>query len=453
MNTQSKKPGALIIGVEPRITVPIARSLHDHGVPVVVAALSAHEQKISSRSVSRFVRLASPEISREQFLEQIRSLVRNEQVGVLIPATDAALAAVSSQFHALSEILHVMCPPPHVVERVLNKQSTLDIARSLGIRIPQEYQIRSRAQLESLRGGLRFPIVAKPLNKRVEGEFKVRYFDSFEQLADAIENNKFELEWTLLQEYCSGDGVGVEILRHKGKSVALFQHRRRREYPHTGGMAVVAESEALDPQLVAAATKLLQGLEWEGIAMVEFRHDRATGSVALMEVNGRYWGTLALAIQAGVDFPYYQYQLVLGQMPIVATSHAVGMRWRWTAGWMRRLRGAMVDCLKNRSLRPQLSRDLLQSLRDFAPGVRDAIWRTSDPTPAIRELAHEIKTLVASDLHAAFGRIRRTPPAAAHGNKMEATNLTDEDLASAVSQSGDTGPEATAADISGRRNS
>jgi predicted ATP-grasp superfamily ATP-dependent carboligase len=51
----------------------------------------------------------------------------------------------------------------------------------------------------------------------------------------------------------------------------------------------------------------------DGVAMVEFKLDRRKGNAAkLIDVNGRFWGSLQLAILSGVDFPYYLYQLAVG---------------------------------------------------------------------------------------------------------------------------------------------
>ena len=85
---------------------------------------------------------------------------------------------------------------------------------------------------------------------------------------------------------------------------AVFAHRRLREKPPSGGVSVYRESVAPDPSLVARAAALLAGLGWRGVAMVEMKTDARTGTPYLMEVNGRFWGSLQLAVDAGVDGIY-----------------------------------------------------------------------------------------------------------------------------------------------------
>ena len=119
--------------------------------------------------------------------------------------------------------------------------------------------------------------------------------------------------------------------------IALFQHRRLKEFPRSGGVSVVAIAEPVDSLLADHAMRLLKALEWEGVAMVEFRVDRPTQRVALMEVNGRYWGSLQLSILAGVDFPWYQWQVAHAQSSDVPVCYRTGVTARWTHGALQRL--------------------------------------------------------------------------------------------------------------------
>ena len=109
----AKQP-VLILGVEPRISVPIARSLHQQGIPVAIGGLSPQDPRISSRAVMHFLRLPGYQDQAAEFLEALSSFIRTKGVDMLIPATDAALSAISQHYDALSPLLHVACPPPHI---------------------------------------------------------------------------------------------------------------------------------------------------------------------------------------------------------------------------------------------------------------------------------------------------------------------------------------------------
>ena len=295
----------------------------------------------------------------------------------------------------------------NIVNRVLDKSVTLDIARKCGLRVPQTFTVTDSPQLAQQASHLRFPVILKPGEKVRHEEFKVRRLDSANEIARIFPGHRVFSPAMLLQEYCPGEGLGVEILIHDGECVAVFQHRRLKELPYTGGVGVVAVSEAPDPELVRSSMTLLRALEWEGVAMVEFRHDPVNRSTSLLEVNGRYWGTLSLAIQAGVDFPFYHWQVAHGQRPRVPPHYAVGLRCRWTAGYIRRLRNILPTCFFSRTSASS-RRDLLGSPRDFASSVRDFLWSDSDPMPALFELATTFRDLAAADLRSL--RRRLLPP-------------------------------------------
>jgi predicted ATP-grasp superfamily ATP-dependent carboligase len=195
----------------------------------------------------------------------------------------------------------------------------------------------------------------------------------------------------LLQEHCAGVGVGIEMLIHEGKCVAVFQHRRLKEFPYTGGFSVTAVAERPDPALVDQSLSLLRALQWQGSAMVEFKVSPSDGTAVLMEVNGRYWGTISLPVFAGIDFPFYQWQLAHGQVPAVPEHCAVGTTWRWTAGHVARLNGLLMSTRRSPAARRELLHSLLQLPAAFGPSIRDSLFSVSDPVPSILELLRAMK--------------------------------------------------------------
>ena len=98
-----------------------------------------------------------------------------------------------------------------------------------------------------------------------------------------------------------------------------------REIDLRGGRSTAAVSASCDPRLVDSAGRMLGALGWHGVAMAEFKWDETSNQFWLLEINGRFWGSLPLALAAGVDFPYYLYQLAVGQTPEPAASYAEGV--------------------------------------------------------------------------------------------------------------------------------
>ena len=381
----------LILGAEPRVSVPLARSLHAHDIPVHAASLSSDEPWLSSRAIRSFTRLPDLSEAPEESLSALSRIIVAKHVDLVIPTSDSTLTALLHDYDHLQELTHLACPPPAVASRVLNKHITLDTAKQIGVPVPRSYTVSDPGELDRLEALMTFPIVCKPRSKtNLTNPFKIRYFSSFAELKAAVTSDSTYIKDMLLQEYVSGHGVGVEVLMHQGEPLVVFQHRRLKEVPSTGGRSVVAISEALNPQLADWSVQLLRALEWDGVAMVEFRYDAVKGSAALMEVNGRYWGSWALSLYAGLDFPFYQWQLAHGRMPSIPRSYTVGVRWRWTSGMLQRLPPTSEVTQETGPVHTHVIRDWWECAKECLPPTRDALWSMRDPAPAACELSRTV---------------------------------------------------------------
>src|SRR5262245_22099908 len=152
-----------------------------------------------------------------------------------------------------------------------------------------------------------------------------------ELLSTVKENPELHQQPFLMQELIRGTGAGVFTLYHEGRPVVFFGHRRLREKPPSGGVSVLSESCIPDVRMVEGSRKILDYVGWDGVAMVEFKISE-DGVPYLMEVNARFWGSLQLAVDAGVDFPYMLFQSAMGETPSHSGGHRVGIRERWLLG-------------------------------------------------------------------------------------------------------------------------
>jgi predicted ATP-grasp superfamily ATP-dependent carboligase len=199
----------------------------------------------------------------------------------------------------------------------------------------------------------------------------------------------------LVQERITGQGAGIFTLFNQGKPIVFFAHKRLREKPPTGGVSVLRESIPLDQGMKNHVVKLLSRLNWHGVAMVEFKLEEKTGIPYLIEVNGRLWGSLQLAIDAGVDFPYLLYKMALGELPDeLATDYKTGVRSRWLLGDADHL---YMRLLTNGSYLPPHYPSKLKCIMDFLKlyekNTRYEIESFSDPGPWLYEVKEYIRQL------------------------------------------------------------
>jgi len=207
-------------------------------------------------------------------------------------------------------------PSPACLEVALDKAKTLALAAAVGVPVPHSVTVSVVEDLVDLEQSLRFPLVLKPVRSigfaiGVASQLQVSYaFDMAELESGCARALRFGP--LLLQEFFPGIGVGVELIASQGKIHYAFQHQRLHEVPLTGGGSSLRKSEPLMQPLLEATERLIAALDWTGVAMVEFKLDPQTLEFCLMEINGRFWGSLPLAVAAGADFPSMLLDLELG---------------------------------------------------------------------------------------------------------------------------------------------
>lgn len=383
----------LVTDGEERAALAVVRSLGRAGHRAVVVSATGRSLAGSSRHAAAEHAAPAPLADPGGFGAEVERIVRAERAEVLLPVTEAALLALLPRRRGL-EPCRIPFPDLERVRAVSDKARVVAAAAAAGIAVPEQVALRSPGELAALDpGSLSYPLVAKPARSVIEGaggrlKLGVLHVSSAEALEAAVRPLPEAAYPLLLQRRVVGPGVGVFLLRWRGELVAAFAHRRIREKPPSGGVSVYRESVALDPGLLARSRALLERFGWEGVAMIEYKLDAATGTPYLMEINGRFWGSLQLAVDAGVDFPALLVSLALGKRPEPVLSYRVGVRSRWWLGDLDHLLARLRRSPSDLALPPG-SPGRLRAALDFLtlwrPGDRSEIFRWSDPRPGLRE--------------------------------------------------------------------
>ena len=174
---------------------------------------------------------------------------------------------------------------------------------------------------------------------------------------------------------------------------------------------MTAVAEAVNPSLLESSLALLRAFQWHGVAMVEYKLT-PDGRAVLMEVNGRYWGTMSLPVSAGMDFPLNQWELAHGEHPAIPKTNAVGTKWRWTVGYLDRLYSLCGEAYSSANARRILKQNLGQLLEDFSPSVSDATFVFSDPVPSVVTFLRAMRHVASRTATALRSSAVRRPPQA-----------------------------------------
>jgi predicted ATP-grasp superfamily ATP-dependent carboligase len=386
---QPARPVA-VIGPDSPIGLTVVRELGEHGLPVL--ALSSNMDCLArhSRHAAAFDRIEGP------LAESLPALCGKHRPLAVMAISEHHLVELAQLKGKLGDT-QVLCPDPDKLAMVLGKRRTLDIAEGLGIDIPQSWQPLASDDRAARAASLSYPVAIKwadpgEVGPRLEALGlaleKVEYAASSGALLVVLSRYDALGVYPLVQEWCPGEGLGQMLHMKDGRASLTFQHRRLREWPPTGGVSSFCE--AVHPSLHAAqmekSEELLRAIGWQGPAMVEYRHDPATGRYKLMEINGRFWGSVPLAWHCGAHFAFEQVRcFALGR-----GETGTFRPWR-----KRRARYAIPDAkhlvavLRDASI--PVTRRLGFALRFFAdfldPRVRYYVWSWRDPMPMLADLA------------------------------------------------------------------
>jgi predicted ATP-grasp superfamily ATP-dependent carboligase len=344
---------------------------------------------------SRYCRAAAttPSALREPeaYRQAVAALLERWNVQVLVPISEQSLRTLlPARFEQAG--VQVPFPDAEAFASVSDKEVLLRRGTRFGLDVPAQQVLASPAQLDDVGTRLTFPVVVKPTRSVVAtraGGIKtgVTYAANVDELRRRLAALPADVYPVLLQERIVGPGSGVFMLVWDGELIAAFGHRRLREKPPAGGVSVYSESVPIAPELVDRGLRLLKDFGWQGVAMLEFKTDSRTGRPYLMEINGRLWGSLQLAVDAGVDFPALLVACALGERP-PRPSYRVGARNRWWWGDVDHLLARLRKSSAELGLPPDApsrARVVRDFVRVWRPGERSEVFRLSDPWPFVRE--------------------------------------------------------------------
>ncbi|MGH9877928.1 MAG: ATP-grasp domain-containing protein [Nitrososphaera sp.] len=396
-------PKVLVLDAAERSALTVIRSLGRAGVDVV----GGNDYKFCVGLLSKYCKetliYPSPMVSSNRFVETIIKFLSSKQIDVLFPVTDFTMEPLSKNKDRIEKFTSLAAPDYDTLQKALDKGITIREAQSVGVPVPNTHFVSSEEELVEVSRYISYPAVIKPRRGIFWVEDKAvrlkvteqNYASSPQELISRFASLTKEYtflrspeNFPLIQEYANGNGYGVEALIHNGECKLRFVHKRLREYPVTGGASTLRESTT-NQVLEQYALALLKKIKWQGVAMVEFKYDELSERACLMEINGRFWGSLALSVAAGCDFPLMQYKTLIGKEINPPLRYKSGIKKRWLIpgdflwlyasarrrGWVRSLKEFLGtglisdDILSLSDMRPSLGA-IVESIRLFSEVIR-----------------------------------------------------------------------------------
>jgi predicted ATP-grasp superfamily ATP-dependent carboligase len=343
-----RRSPVLVLDANQRSALAVTRALGRRGIPVITADTRRRALASASRFSAASFAYPDPYEDADGFVAAVLAEAAARGVRVLLPVTDITASVLQERRDDLHE-LGFPFPSPETFFEWTDKAALLEKARARGIPTPPSAVAHDAAELARLGAGFGYPYVAKPFRSvvRDRDRWRATQVSVIRSPSEAARMHRDPTQFpVLVQAYVEGAGAGISAAYYRGEALGFFAHKRVREKPPSGGVSVVSESVEPSAAMVGYSKRLLDSAGWHGVAMVEFRVS-GDGVPYLMEINGRLWGSLQLAIDAGADFPMLLYELGLGGAPARFERYEVGLRNRWLLGDVDHLYLSLRELLRS----------------------------------------------------------------------------------------------------------
>ncbi|MBW2735878.1 MAG: ATP-grasp domain-containing protein [Deltaproteobacteria bacterium] len=299
----------LLVGGNCSAGLAIVQSLGRAGHEVALFGADDDHPAFASRYPRQRGVHPDPMREREAYTQWVIAHHQSEGYEVIIPPTEETLLPLHEERKDIGPALAI--PDADSIELAFDKERVLRLSNELGVPNPESVLVEDPNQLHAVPAERWFQdggaVVVKTTRSKIWEAGAAREFAAtgFTSRGPLEEHARALLRHTplQLQQWVPGVGVGINLIADRGEVRLVMAHRRVHEVPLTGGASSYRESVEPPAQLLEDASRLIRALRWHGVAMVEFRYDATTERRWLMEINGRFWGSLPLATFAGADFP------------------------------------------------------------------------------------------------------------------------------------------------------
>jgi predicted ATP-grasp superfamily ATP-dependent carboligase len=368
------RPRVLITSGQERFALGACRSLAAAGYRVTAVADQTPAATHWSRMCSARHVLVDPKVDADGFVDGLVEIVREIPHDAVLPATDAALLAVSARRERLEQYVELKLPPHDVVLAATDKIALHEAAGVAGLAAPETVVCESREAGWKAAQRLGLPVIVKPRRTASEVGRGIRQRESvFVDDQSALEAvvGEFGTPY-LLQRPITGHVMSVGGMRTPDDGMLGFSTSTyvRTWPPHAGN---VAFARTIEPPagLRERVERLASHIGWHGVFELEVIAS-GTGDFYAIDLNPRIWGSIAHASRAGAPMAVLFCDWALGRRPPPVTARP-GVLYRWE------------DADARNAVRALRQRRMTDACRIVRPRrkVAHAYFRWDDPGPLL----------------------------------------------------------------------
>lgn len=389
-------PRAIVIGGYVNGLAAV-RSLAAAGAPVSLVSTKPGDLAEYSRHASETERLWNFHTEPDALLDLLDRRRNDWNGAVLVATNDEALETISRHRETLLPHYRVPAPPWEITRHVLDKNRTRQAAERVGVSMPHCYGVMNAEQAQAAE--FRFPVAVKPV-------FSHQFTQRFRKKLIVAARRDELIECLRVTDRLGIAMMVMELIpgpdRHsynqrvyinpRGEPQGLTGMRCFRKSPPFFGVMRACEVWH-GKELIEPTVELLRHIGWRGIASAEYKWDHRDGTYRLIEINGRCYLTIGLALRCGINY--------------------AGMIWReaatgdpgrpepngWSGVWAH-LYDEVYWGWKGRRMEGFTARQYWEPYRQ---PLEHAVWSRKDPRPFRVQWARAARAIRKPTAHAELG--------------------------------------------------
>lgn len=379
--TTFDRPPALVMNAH--VTgLGVARSLAAQDVPVIALDRSGDGVAPRSTAVDYAATVTYPLEDQNGFQADI------EAVAEAVGHQPVAFGCMDEWINALVETdptgVRIPAADQDTVQSILNKRSMYGLADQLDVPYPETYWLDETTPADAAEA-VGFPLVVKPARKRAFEEaigtnvLEIADEGALQEIVERAETADVEIAVQEQVPVATGEDRSLaSYVAQDGAALGVVGNARVRQ-PRGYGTSCVVDVVS-DTSLRERALEVLRTAGYYGISESEFVYDTARDEYVLLDINTRPWKWIGMPVAAGADLPYAAYADTLGNS-YPGLEEVTQVRWVALRDYITGLAEEGGDVLTDAQWRALLSGSF-----EAQPDLTTAVYRPSDPGPAIRQL-------------------------------------------------------------------
>ena len=299
----------------------VIRGLRGNNIPIYVVSQNPKEPWLKSRFIQNtFILNPNSQDYVPRLIRVLDKSIPGKPI-LFIAGDDDALEVLSQNHKEVSKSAILSFPDWNVVSSVIDKRKTYKLAEDLCIPSIQTRSFVSQKHLSQYLLSdrkLNYPVFLKSIySRRFLSLYKTKGIvcNSDQEVINAYTKYNGIKNSLILQEYLEGniDNIyAVLLVLDKDHNVlSSFVNEKVYAASYLGSTSLSVSRK--NQKLVEHASKIAKHLNYYGIVGVQFKYDPSVDEYKLLEINGRFSVSIALAVRCGLNYPLLIYKVLVGE--------------------------------------------------------------------------------------------------------------------------------------------